>query len=264
MRKYWAIARAGFLNSLTYRLDIFLWSFAEFFDTLIFLFVWMILFGEKQAIGGFNLPETVTYLIGTGIIGNFIRTNVGYKIESDVQRGSLSNILLKPIRYFTVRVFSNIGGKPLSLFPRIIVYGLLLWFFKERLIINRDFLTWFFLIISIFFAYIINYLIHFIFACLAFWTVISRGASGILRTIESIFSGRVAPLSFFPLLFQTVASFLPFAYTRYFPMLIYLNKLSTMEIVRGLGVQLIWIGILLVSVKKVWKRGLRRYEGVGI
>jgi len=264
MRKYWAIARAGFLSSLVYRLDTFLWSFAELFDTLVFLFIWIVLFGEKNAVGGFTLPETITYLIGVGIIVNILDTWVARDIERDVQSGRMSDILTKPISYFFSRVVMSLAGKPISLLTRFLAYGLIAFFFREKFILNADFGLLILLSFSIVLAFIINYLVEFLFGCLAFWTTRIRGSLGILRTVRGIFSGGYAPLTFFPPLFQTVALFLPFAYTRYFPMLIYLNKLTTIEIVKGLGVQLIWIGILLVLVKKAWKRGLRRYEGVGI
>ena len=264
MRKYWAIARAGFLNSLVYRADTFLWGFAELFDTLVFLFIWMVLFGEKQAIGGFTLPETVTYLIGAGIIANILETWIAYDIERDVQSGRMSDILIRPMNYFWCRVVMSLAGKPLSLLVRFTVYCLITFSFKEKFILNSNLGLLLMLFLSIFLAYFINYLIEFLFGCLAFWMTRIRGASGILRTIRGIFSGGYAPLTFFPPLFQVVANLLPFAYTRYFPMLIYLDKLDTIGIIKGLGIQVFWIVILLMLVKKVWQKGLRRYEGVGI
>lgn len=264
MRKYWAIARAGFLNSLVYRADTFLWGFAELFDTLVFLFIWIVLFGEKNTIGGFTLSETITYLIGVGIIVNILDTWVAHDIERDVQSGRMSDVLTKPVSYFFVRVVMSLAGKPLSLLVRFTVYGLIAFSFKEKFILNSNLVLLMVLFLSIFLAYFINYLIEFLFGCLAFWMTRIRGASGILRTIRGVFSGGYAPLTFFPPLFQTVAKLLPFAYTRYFPMLIYLNKLDTMGIIKGLLVQVFWIIALLFLTKKIWRCGLRRYEGVGI
>jgi len=264
MRKYLAIARAGFLNSLVYRADTFLWGFAELLDTLIFLFIWIILFGEKNAIGGFTLPETITYLIGVGLIVNILDTWVFYDLERDVQSGRLSDILLRPVSYFWARGAMAVAAKPLNLVIRLIVYVLVALFFKEKFILKFDLLTWVLLFFSVALAYLINFMIDFLLGCLAFWTTTTRGTGGILRAIRSIFSGGYAPLTFFPPLFQTVANLLPFAYTRYFPMLIYLGKLDTMGIIKGLLVQIFWIGALLVLTKKIWQKGLRRYEGVGM
>lgn len=264
MRKYWAIARAGFLNSLVYRADTIIWGFGELIDTLVFLFILLVIYGEKNVVGGFTLPETITYMIGTGLIASFLYSWVGPDIERDVQGGDLSNILLKPINYSLARGAMGIGNRPLSWVVRIVVYTCLAFFFKEKFIFNTNFLSWFLLFLCLVLAYFIYFLTDFLFGCIAFWTTTTRGPMGVSNTIRSILSGAYAPLTFFPLLFQTVASLLPFAYTRYFPMLIYLNKLTTIEIIKGLGIQVFWIMVLLFLTKKIWRRGLRRYEGVGI
>ena len=252
------------MNSLTYRTDTCLWGVAEFLGTLVFLFIWMMLFGEKDAIGGFTLPETITYLIGVGIIADTLHTHAGTDIAKDVQTGNLSSILLKPLKYSSARGIREIAGKPIYLAIRLVVYGGVAIFFREKFILSQDFLVWLLFFSSFCLAYLINFLTDFLFGCLSFWTTTTRGSSGILRTVRSIFSGGYAPLTFFPPLFQTVASLLPFAYTRYFPMLIYLGKVDTMGIAKGLLVQVFWVGALLFLTKKIWQKGLRRYEGVGI
>lgn len=61
--KYLAIARVSLQNSFVYRIDSLFWGTGELIDTLVFLFIWIKIFGEKQAVAGFTLPETITYLI---------------------------------------------------------------------------------------------------------------------------------------------------------------------------------------------------------
>lgn len=264
MRKYWAIVKTGFKNSLVYRADFFLWGFNEFLDTLIFLFIWMVVFGEKQAIGGFTLNETITYLIGVGLIANIVSSWMIYDIERDVQSGYLSVLLIKPVKYPYARFIFSLSGKPINLLIRIIVYFLVAVFFKHKLTLNTDYWQLFLVLVSVGLAYLINYLIDFLSGCISFWTITTRGFAGTIRTINSIFSGSYAPITFFPPLFQTFARFLPFIYTRYFPMLIYLGKVSTIEAVRGIGIQIFWVVILYFLAKIVWRRGVKRYEGVGI
>jgi len=56
---------------------------------------------------------------------------------------------------------------------------------------------------------------------------------------------------------------LPFTYTLYFPLRIYLGQASWSEIGLGLVVSLVWIGILYKITQLVWRRGLRVYTAVG-
>lgn len=264
MKKYFAWAKAGVKNTLVYSADFFLWGFNELLDTLVFLFIWMVFFGERNTIGGFTLPETITYFIGVGLIADIISSQMIGQIEKDVQGGNLSVYLIRPVDYFYLRFFGSLSGKPLNISVRAIVYLTVALFFQSKIVTNLNWLQLVLTFTAVFLAVIINALFDFLVGCISFWTITTAGLSGISRTVKSIFSGGYAPISFFPKWFQNIAGFLPFIYTRYFPMLIYLNKIDTAGALKGIGIQLIWIFLLFFSVRKVWKNGLKRYEGVGI
>lgn len=264
MRKLLAVLKIGFKNAVVYRTDFFLWGFNEFLNTLLYLFVWIFIFGERNKIGGFTLPETVTYLIGSGLITNIISTWVTQHIEADVKSGWLSNLLIKPLSYPRSRLYFSISSKPVNLLIRTLVYLGLALFYQNKLVITVDFITIFLVIVSIGIAFVISYLIDFLTGCLAFWTTTTEGMVGIAKTVGNIFSGVYAPISFFPGWFQATASVLPFFYIQYFPMLIYLKKVSMIEAVKGIGIQIVWVLVLYVLARFVWRKGVRKYEGVGI
>lgn len=265
MKKYWALIKTSLQNSLVYRVDFFLWGMNELLDTLVFLFIWIIIFGERQSIGGFSLAETITYFVGTGMISNITYSWVANDLEDDVRTGNLSSIIIKPISYPLARIMSVMAEKPIDTLVRLVVYLAVAFFFSNKIILDKDPFSLFLVFVSIVFAYLISHLISFCLGCLAFWTTsVKRGLSGLLRTFTNIFAGGYAPLTFFPLWFQRVAKFLPFGYTRYFPMLIYLRKIETAEIFLGIGVQLVWVLFLYFLGRLLWRQGVKRYEGVGI
>jgi len=264
MKKYLTLLHVSFLDSIVYRADFFLWGISTLIDTIIFLFLWITIYGQQQIIGGFNLAQTVTYLIGVGIISDFISVYVGQRIEKDVQNGGLNTYLIKPISYPIALLFSSIANKPINIVIRLLVYICVAFFFRDKFILTLDPLVWVTFLFSFVMAFIINFLINFSFGCISFWTTTSRGMFGILYTITAVFSGGYAPLTFFPQWFQAIASFTPFSYTRYFPMLIYLKQLSNAEIIKGIAIQIGWIVALLLVARFLWRRGVRRYEGVGI
>lgn len=264
MRKLFAVLKIGFKNAVVYRTDFFLWGFNEFLNTLIFLFIWIFIFGERNRIGGFTLPETVTYLIGTGLITNVVSTWVSHHIERDVQSGWLSNLLIKPLSYPRSRLYFSVSSKPVNLLIRTLVYLGLAIFYQSKIVITTDFATLSLVVISIGIAFVISYLVDFLIGCMAFWTTTTEGVIGIFQTINRIFSGSFAPISFFPAWFQSLASALPFFYIQYFPMLIYLKKVSMIEAIKGIGIQIVWVLVLYGLAKFVWRKGIRKYEGVGI
>jgi ABC-2 type transport system permease protein len=264
MRKYLAWANAGLKNTLVYRADFFLWGLSEFLDTLIFLFIWTVIYGEKNSIAGFNLSETVTYLIGVGLIGDIVASRLTDWMERDIRDGQLSGFLIKPLDYPLMRLFGSFSNKPLNVSIRLLVYLLVALFFRYQLVITTDFLRLALTFVSVLLALVINILLDFSIACVSFWTINNFGFSGVFKTIKNIFAGAYAPIVFFPLWFQRLAMTLPFVYIRYFPMLIYLNKTSIAESIRGILIQVVWIAVLYFAGRQIWTRGLKKYEGVGI
>jgi len=84
-----------------------------------------------------------------------------------------------------------------------------------------------------------------------------------LKMAMELTSGRFFPLNILPAVLFKIMNFLPFSFLVFFPLNVYLDRLSTSEIYRGLLTQTIWIAIFSVLLKVVWQRGLRRYEAVG-
>ena len=264
MSKYRAVFRTSFLNSLAYRVNFLLWGFNELIDTLVFLFVWIFIFGERQSIGGFTLPQTVTYMIGVGMINTIISSNIGRNLSRLTKGGGLSNLLVKPVNVPLSLFIKNFAWRPLTIVIRFLVYLVVAFFFRDKFIFANQPIFLLLFTISLLLAFVINNLFDFCFGCLAFWTTETEGSLGILRTVKAFFSGGYAPLTFFPFFLQTFAYFLPFAYTRYFPMLIYLQKISLQKAVYGVLLQFFWVGLLLFLSKLLWRKGIKNYEGVGI
>ena len=99
-----------------------------------------------------------------------------------------------------------------------------------------------------------------------FFEVFIKHESRIHRNevIEKLFSGELAPLTFFPLFLQTIAFYLPFKYLAHFPSQIYLEKISYSEILKNFLGAFCWIAALIIIIIIVWKRGLKRYDGSSI
>ena len=74
-------------------------------------------------------------------------------------------------------------------------------------------------------------------------------------------SGMVAPLSMFPSFMAQLALWSPFPYLIYFPVAVLLG-LDT-PLLRGFGITLGWLIIFALLNRWLWRRGLRRYSGMG-
>jgi ABC-2 type transport system permease protein len=82
-------------------------------------------------------------------------------------------------------------------------------------------------------------------------------------TLELLLSGRLVPLTLMPDWVQTLAWFLPFQWTFYFPIQALVGEYSDGELLRGLAMQVLWTTIGIGIFSLMWRYAIRRYSAVG-
>lgn len=264
MKKHLTLAKLSIQQQLTYRGNIIMYRFGEFAGTLLLVFIWLILYSERETIKGYTLAEMITYLAGVGAIEAFSRTWIADTIERDVHRGRLSALLLKPLSYFRYRFFYDFSRKQVSTWFSILTYFLLICLLRRYFVVNTDFLRWALFLASVLGVVLLRFLLFFMIGLFSFWFIQIGGFQHSFEVFLKILSGSYLPLELFPKTLETAARFLPFAYMQYFSMQIYLKKISIATAFWGLMVQFSWILVLATLAKIFWKKALKHYESVGI
>ncbi len=80
--------------------------------------------------------------------------------------------------------------------------------------------------------------------------------------VELLLSGRLVPMTLMPDWVQTLAWFLPFQWTFFFPIETLVGDYSNAELLRGLGMQVFWILVGIAIFSLVWRRAVRHYTAV--
>ena len=78
-----------------------------------------------------------------------------------------------------------------------------------------------------------------------------------------LLSGGIFPLEVFGERFVQVMNFMPFKYTVSFPINVLNGRAAPNEVLVGLLVQCIWIGLTLLLSRFLWQIGSKRYVAVG-
>ena len=73
-----------------------------------------------------------------------------------------------------------------------------------------------------------------------------------MNAIVNLISGALIPITFFPSIFQNIINLFPFSSLIYTPTMIYLGKLTGIELVKALSLQIVWIIILAALAKFMW------------
>jgi ABC-2 type transport system permease protein len=121
----------------------------------------------------------------------------------------------------------------------------------------------FFTVLAVLIAVVMNFFIGSLLGMIAFWSPEVWAPRFIFFMLVSFFAGGMFPLDILPIPLQRIFAVLPFAYLQYFPISIYLGKVSPSGLLFGFGVALFWSIVLYFTVTIVWKRGLKQYSSEG-
>ena len=76
-------------------------------------------------------------------------------------------------------------------------------------------------------------------------------------------SGGLFPLDILPLDFQKVLYFTPFPYLIFFPLQVFLGKVTGLALIKGILISFLWSIVLFYLMKRLWYKGLLVYRAEG-
>ena len=130
--------------------------------------------------------------------------------------------------------------------------------------LNLDVLSLSSFIVIYILASVLNFMLYFTIGLIAFWTKQASGLQSILRNSARVFTGELIPIDLLPLTFQNILKFLPFPYIMYIPISLLMKGYDSEVFARSLLTMLIWILVMVIINMYIWKKGLKKYESVGI
>lgn len=98
---------------------------------------------------------------------------------------------------------------------------------------------------------------------LCFWTLRNGAAMLILIFAQNLLAGVYAPLWFFPDWFITLSAFLPFQATLSVPLSIYIGRIELSDAGLQLAIQAVWVVVLALFTRLLWRRAARRVISQG-
>jgi ABC-2 type transport system permease protein len=102
-----------------------------------------------------------------------------------------------------------------------------------------------------------------IFGFMGFWTQDVWAPQFLSFVIMEFLAGSIFPLDILPKALFLISKSLPFYYFMYFPLGVYLGKIAGWDLVTGFAGVFLWIGIFVLAVRLMWRRGLRVYTAEG-
>jgi ABC-2 type transport system permease protein len=254
--------RTEIQNQFQYRVANYLYMIGMVAEPVIYLVVWSTIAEQRGgSVEGITAGEFAAYYIVWTLVRNMNIVFTPFGWEWRIREGHFSAALLRPLHPLHDDVAAFAGWKFVVILMWLPIAAVLWIAFDPVLHPRLVEVGVFFL--AIWGAYLIRTMLMSLLGMITFWTTRVSAIFELAIAIELLLSGRLVPLQLMPNWAQDLAAVLPFQWSFYFPIQALVGGYSTGELLRGLGMQVLWIGVLTGLVAFVWRFAVRRYSAVG-
>ena len=261
MKKYAAIFRIRFANAMQYRaaaaaglVTQFAWGFMEILAFSAF-------YRANPAAFPMEFSEVVSY---TWLRQAFLTLLMLWYFEQDIFNsitdGGIAYELARPVdlynRWFCQSAANRLARSSLRSSPVLIVAFLVPAPF--RLPLPAGGIQFLLFLISLALALGVVIAFSMLIYISTFYTLSPNGMRLVSSQIVDFLAGSIIPLPFFPPAFRAVAELLPFASMQNMPLRIYSGNIAGTDALFGIGLQVFWFIVLMLSGKALMKNALRR------
>ena len=261
-RVYGGFFRAGAQGAMAYQLNFMGFFIGESLYCFVMYFIWKAVFmasGESTFMG-FTLVDMTMYVFMSNIVGFFTGTNATRALAEEIRDGNIIMRMIKPVNVDLSILSSEIGENLVSfvfIFAPVMV-GVEIYRYFALGYIAFNIASFLIFVLSMILSYILSFYVNLIFGYLAFWLMNIWGFDILKGSIIKFFSGSLIPLAFFPGIVKDIFELLPFASMVYKPTMIYMGKITGVDILFALGAQVIWILVFYGIAKLLWHFAQKR------
>lgn len=266
MIKYWSIFKVSLAQEFAYRLNFIMWRARNIMQIILVYFLWSSVFADpNRAVFGYNREKILTYVFGILVLRAIVLSARAVDMAGEIANGEITNHLLKPVSYFRYWATRDAASKVLNLGFAAVELVVLYFIFKPEIFLQTDFLILIVFAVAVVLAVGLFFCLLFLVNLVTFWMPENGWATQFLFVviITEFLSGGVFPLDIFPVVWQRVFYSLPFPYLLFFPLQVYLGKVTGWALFKGLAVAAVWILVLLMAIKSVWLKGIKNYSAEG-
>ena len=257
MRLFWKLVRLSFRLQMTYRAANLAGLATNFFFGMLRAAVLIALYGARQEVSGYSLPDAVTF---TGLSQATIAclSFFGWwEVMQSVYSGEIGADLLRPADFLTFWLARDLGRAAASFLMRsltiMVAYALVFGITTPQSVAQ-----WLAVALALLLSWLVSFAWRFLVNLAAFWTPDARGAGRFAFGLSWFLSGFLMPLRFFPGWFSRLCALTPFPSMVNTVVEVYLGVLHGSDMVRAMLAQVLWIAILVVACRLVLRAGLRR------
>jgi ABC-2 type transport system permease protein len=264
MEKYLHVIGIGIQNNLTYRVNYLSRTLFSFIPLFAMLSLWHTIYENKNDISGYTQAQMIFYYLLVAVVDVFTAVNEDdWQIAADIREGNISQFLLKPVDYLWYRLCLFFSGRIAFISMACVPLAIFIFCFRNYFVAPAGETAMLVFPVSIVLTALLQFFMSYAMAMLAFWLLEISTFIFILFAFEYIASGHMFPLDVLPGALKHILFFTPFPYQMYFPVSLYMGKISGADLWGGLLMQFIWVLLAYVFARFMWRRGVRHYSAFG-
>lgn len=263
MKPYWVAYQIALQETLQRRSTLLMDRLGGFAVVVSLYSFWTALIGDKATFLGYTRGEMLTYVLALNVLRSFVFTGRGWQLVGEISSGRISSYLIRPLRYHGYALALDLAQKTVHVAASVLEVGLLAVLTGGELFLPRDPATWLLFGAAVLLSSLIFFFLEFMISSLAFWTSESGGPLFCFDLFLQFAAGAFFPLDVLPLGLRRLLELTPFPYMVYFPVRVFLEKVSPAESLRLIGMEALWLAAVFTAAMAVWRRGVRSYAAEG-
>jgi ABC-2 type transport system permease protein len=219
---------------------------------------------DASTIASYTLGEMISYYLIVTIVDALTAvTDDDWQIAAEIREGTISQFLLKPIDYLAYRLCLFFSGRLIYCVVAAVPVALFVLYLRKYFVVPADAVTAACFLVSVGLTALLQFLISFTMAMLAFWVLEVSTFIFILFALEYIAGGHLFPLDILPPAVAQALYLSPFPYQMFFPVSVYLGKTTGTALWQGLVMQALWVAVMYGLARFIWRKGIRKYAAFG-
>lgn len=264
MRKYWEVSKIYMKAQLAWRADV---AFNMVFTITKILFaylLWGIIFQDRDMVGDFTLHGMLSYYIISSFLSGLERSGgVSSELHERIRNGTFSKYMVIPVDVEKYFLAMELGIVLFYISFDFIAAAVWTFIFQVEFTHTEDIAVTacavLIAVLGMLFMVLLNYF-------LGLLTLKYQGIQTFLmikNNLVALITGSIVPLALFPEIAVRIMRWLPFYYVTYLPAML-LAGLCRNEARSGVVVISCWCILMQAAINVVWKKYIRKYDGVGI
>jgi len=259
---YLTAMRTAIAEQFQYRVANYFYMLGMVAEPVIYIVVWTTIADQSGgSVQGITAGEFAAYYIVWTLVRNMNIVFGAPFWEWRIREGRLAGELLRPLHPVEHDIAYFAGWKVIVILFWLPIGFALTLLFDPTFDLTAEKVAVFF--VAIWGAFLIRTMFQSIVGMLCFWTTRGAAIFDLWMMTELLLSGRLVPLTLMPGWVQTLANFLPFKWTFYFPIEALVGSFSTERLLLGLAAQALWVLIGLGIFFFAWRAAIKRFSAVG-